>query len=323
MRSLPPVFAPWSLRSGIAVSGPGPTRRALLRGLLAAGAGFVLRPLPDASAAVPAALEDLPPPGSPTIAGILRRQRLRAALLVGFAPFASIGPDTDEVLALAAADPPPVRKATDGRKLIGLDADLAAAVAQVLGVRLELTPVERFDDLFMPLGRGDVDLALGGISRTAARAISLAFSSPYLTSGQEVLCLDERRFQTLHEVNSPAIRVGVRDGSTGEAFARRDLARSTLRVYPRMRDVFQGFASREVDVCVTDGLVGRDFALRRKLTIYSVERRRVTSEAMAMVARQGDPDFVSFLSLLIRDLRQSGEFMRLARRYNPWLRVDR
>jgi hypothetical protein len=42
-----------------------------------------------------------------------------------------------------------------------------------------------------------------------------------------------------------------------------------------------------------------------------------------MATRQGDGDFVEFLSLFIREMRQSGEFMRLARRYNPWLRVDR
>ena len=125
-------------------------------------------------------------PGSPTLSAIKQRQRLRVALLIGSAPFASLGADAAEVRALVATDPPPLHAAVGGRNVVGLDADLAAAVAQLLGVGLELWPVERFEGLYTPLGRGEVDLALGGLSRTAARATVLAFSMPYLTSGQEV-----------------------------------------------------------------------------------------------------------------------------------------
>ena len=89
-----------------------------------------------------------------------------------------------------------------------------------------------------------------------------------------------------------------------------------------MADLFVGLARHEVDVVIADGLVGRDF-LRRKLPLFSVERRRVTTETIAIAARQGDGDFVEFLSLFIRELRQTGEFMHLARRYHNWLRVDR
>jgi polar amino acid transport system substrate-binding protein len=269
------------------------------------------------------AAENLPPPGSPTLLAIKQRQRLRVALLIGSAPFASVGADAAEVLALAPADPPPVHPATGGRIVVGLDADLVAAVAQLLGVGLELSPVERFDALFAPLARGEVDLALGGISRTATRATAVAFSLPYLTAGQEVFVLEERRFASLFEVNQPAVQVGVREGSTGQVFALRDLSRAHLRVFARPAEMFAALSQRQIDACVIDGPVGRDFALRRKLPLHSVEKRRVTSEALAIAARQGDSDFVEFLSLFIRELRQSGEFMRLARRYNQWLRVDR
>ena len=269
------------------------------------------------------AAENLPPPGSHTLSAIKGRQRLRVALLIGSAPFASVGADAAEVRALAATDPPPLHPATGGRIVVGLDADLAAAAAQLLGVGLELWPVDRFDALFTPLARGEVDLALGGISRTAARATAVAFSIPYLTSGQEVFGLEERHFLSLHEVNQPAIRLGVREGATGQSFAQRNLSRAHLRAFPTTAEMFTALSQHSIDACVADGPVGRDFALRRRLALSSVEKRRVTSEAIAIAARQGDSDFVEFLSLFIRELRQTGDFMRLARRYNQWLRVDR
>lgn len=298
------------------------SRRNFLRGLasLAAGAG-ALPLLPGRGAAL--ASESLPTPGSPTLAAIKQRQRLRAAVLVGSAPFASMDHNALEVRALAAADPPPLHPATGGHQVVGLDVDLAAAAAKLLGVQLEVCPVSQFDALFDMLGRRDADIALGGLSRTAARATALAFSLPYLTSGQELFTLEERRFASLAEVNKPEVRLGVRDGATGQGFALRELGRAHLCVFPSIAELFAGLFRHEVDVVVADGPIGRDFALRRKVTLFSVEKRRVTTESIAIAARQGDGDFVEFLSLLIHEMRQTGEFMRLARRYQHWLRVDR
>lgn len=289
-----------------------------------AAAGLRVLPWPDADLCPAAqATEVLPTPGSPILSGIKRRHRLRVGLLTGSAPFASMDQNAHEVRQLAAADPPPLHPATGGHLIVGLDADLAAAAAQLLGVELDLCPFNQFDTLFDYVGRGEVDMALGGLSRTARRASALAFSLPYLTSGQEVFVLEERRFASLLEVNQPAVRVGVREGATGQSFALRDLSRAHLCTYPSVAELFQGLARHEIDVAIADGPVGRDFALRRKLPLYSVERRRVTTESIAIATRQGDGDFVEFLSLLIRELRQSGEFMRMARRYHHWLRVDR
>ncbi len=299
------------------------SRRNFLRGLGGLAGGASALTAAGRRGGVALAGENLPPPGSPTLAAIKQRQRLRAAVLVGSAPFASMDENALEVRALASADPPPLHPATGGHQVVGLDADLAAAAAKLLGVELALYPVSQFDALFDMLSRREADIALGGLSRTAARATALAFSLPYLTSGQELFVLEDRRFATLAEVNRPEVRLGVREGATGQAFALRELGRAHLCVFPSIAALFSGLWQRQVDVVVADGPVGRDFALRRKQTLFSVEKRRVTTESIAIAARQGDGDFVEFLSLLIRELRQTGEFMRMARRYHHWLRVDR
>lgn len=57
--------------------------------------------------------------------------------------------------------------------------------------------------------------------------------------------------------------------------------------------------------------------------LYSVERRRFTSEAIAIAMRQGDPDWTSYVSLVIRESKANGTFQKLAHRYNTWLRTER
>jgi ABC-type amino acid transport substrate-binding protein len=54
-----------------------------------------------------------------------------------------------------------------------------------------------------------------------------------------------------------------------------------------------------------------------------LEGRRVTDEPFAFAARQADPDFKAWLDLFIRKLRTSGDFHKMAARYNAWFRAER
>jgi ABC-type amino acid transport substrate-binding protein len=190
---------------------------------------------------------------------------------------------------------------------------------------LELHVVDSFGALFEPLGRGDVELAMSGITRTLERAKSLAFSQPYLVSGQELLTKDITRFPTLDAVNRGGVRVGCKRGTTGESFARGTLSSVTLVPFPNSDDLFRALEANAVDAAIADALVGRDMTIRGKVTtpLHAVGGRRLTSESICMAARQGDADWTDYLSLVIREMKTSGRFHRLVRRYNPWLRMQR
>lgn len=243
----------------------------------------------------------------------------------GFAPFVIAGSEVDSFLSLIPEDRPTPRTAVDGRRVVGLDVDLAWELAEALGVSMEFVLVGRFDELFGALGRSDVDVVLSGVTRTLARARSLSFSQPYLISGQEVYVRDGARFATLESVGKTGVKVGAKQGTTGEGFVRETLSGATCVPHPDSDSLFAALESGAIDAAVADGLVGRDMILRKKVktALVSVEARRVTSEAISMVARQGDTDWTDYLSLLVRETRNNGRFHRLAHRYNAWLRAER
>ena len=144
-------------------------------------------------------------------------------------------------------------------------------------------------------------------------------------SGQEVYVIDAARFVSLDAVSKPGVRVGAKQGTTGEAFARESLAAASLVGYPNSDALFTALDARAIDAAVADGLVGRDMILRKKVRapLVSVERRRVTSESIAIAVRQGDTDWTDYVSLVLRESRSAGRFHRMARRYNAWLRAER
>lgn len=267
----------------------------------------------------------LPPPTSPTLRAILEAKKVRVGVSPGFAPLVVANGSADELIALIGADPPERRTAIDGTELAGLDVDLAQEIAAALGATLEIRIVDSFGKIFEPLGRGDVDLAISGITRTLERARSLSFSQPYLVSGQELLAKDAHRFASVNAVNRSGVKVGCKRGTTGESFARGTLPAATLVPFPDSNELFRAVESNGVDVAIADALVGRDMVIRKRVTtpLHAVGGRRLTSESICIATRQGDADWTDFLSLVIRELKTSGQFHRLVRRYNPWLRMQR
>src|SRR5690606_25045770 len=96
----------------------------------------------------------------------------------------------------------------------------------------------------------------GGISVTPERAALAAFSSAYHAGGKTAIvrCGDEERLDTIEEINRPSVRVIVNPGGTNERFAREQLARAQLRVFPDNRGVFAEIVGRRADVMVTDDI---------------------------------------------------------------------
>lgn len=268
---------------------------------------------------------ELPVPESPTLRRIRQTGTLRVAMSAGSAPFVMADADAEGLRTLTQPDPSPLAEAIDGRKLAGLDVDLALLLATELGVKLAITLVPRFDAVFEALGKGEVDAAFAGITRTVPRAAALSFSQAYIVSGQEIMVRDDTRFATLKTVQQAGVRVGAKRGTTSEVFAKATLAPAEISSFATGKELFGALDEGRIDAAVADGFVGRDAAVQKLVhsKLFSVERRRFTSESIAVAMRQGDPDWTTYVSLVIRESKANGTFQKLAHRYNTWLRTER
>lgn len=121
---------------------------------------------------------------------------------------------------LSGAQPPLNMKDRQG-ELVGLDVDLATALADAMDLELEL--IERpFADLIPGLERGDFDLVISNMTITPARNAEVAFAGPYLISGATLLTRKElaATFESDDAIDSAERTFGVRSGSTSEALLR-------------------------------------------------------------------------------------------------------
>lgn len=259
-----------------------------------------------------------------TLTALAARRPLRVGMHAGMAPFVVAGAEAGEMRRLLGERAPPLRAARDGRSLCGLDVELVAEAARLLGVPLEITLVERFEDLLPGLRRGDYDVVLSGLTRTLDRALTVSFTDAYFTSGLEVLARDPARFPSLDSLRRPDVRIAVHTGTTDESFARQRLAGATIVALPDDAGVFRAMDDPRIDAVVIDAVSARDAVVRgrAKASLGRVEGRRFTAERFAMAVRQGDPEWLGWLNLFLEEMKSSGAFHRLAARFNPWFRIE-
>ena len=134
--------------------------------------------------------------GQTGLAEIRRRGTLRVGLDASFPPFETVD---------AAGN------------IIGLDADIARAIAADLGVRAEFVNIG-FDGLYDALKIGRVDVVISGLPIDPLRTRDVAYSTPYFNAGQ-MLVTTRADVQSVADVAGKT--VAVEWGSMAELAARK------------------------------------------------------------------------------------------------------
>ncbi len=138
------------------------------------------------------------------------------ALVLVFAFAACDKPAEKEVLTMGTnAAFPPYEMVDDNNNVIGIDAEIAAAVAEKLGMELEIKDMA-FDSLLTAVGSGSVDVVLAGMTVTPERAEAVNFSDSYATGIQVVIVTEDSAIATIDDLEGK--KIGVQSGTTGDIY---------------------------------------------------------------------------------------------------------
>jgi Na+/H+-dicarboxylate symporter/ABC-type amino acid transport substrate-binding protein len=127
-----------------------------------------------------------------------------------------------------------------GGELVGMDVELANALARDLGVGVRFFQVT-FEEMRGALSQGTSDIAMSGVVVTADRAADLLFSSPYLDETLAFVTRDHLRdrFRTWGSINElGAVRIGVPDSPTFVQAVKARAPRVEVVPLRRMEDLF-------------------------------------------------------------------------------------
>lgn len=120
------------------------------------------------------------------------------------------------IMSTNAEFPPYIMTADDGG-YEGIDAEIAQAIAQKLGLELVIDDMA-FNASLTAAQNGESDFAMGGISVTEDRLAVMDFSDSYATGVQVVIVTEDSPIQTLDDLAN-AQMIGTQADTTGYIYA--------------------------------------------------------------------------------------------------------
>lgn len=194
---------------------------------------------------------------------------------------------------------PYVMKGSDGG-LIGSEVDVATRVAKDMGIAPEFKLYE-WDKLIPALQKGDVDIVVSGLSITPQRALQVYFSDPYANSGISIATNIKltAEFQSLADLNSAQIAIGVIGGTVSEQVAHEIFDKASIKLFNEEAKAEDALVKGLIHAYVRSEPEPRFLALRHPKEIDVPITKPLLATREAFAVRRGDNDFINFLNAWI------------------------
>lgn len=168
----------------------------------------------------------------------------------------------------------------EGDQIVGIDAEIAGAIAEKLGLELVIEDME-FDSIIEAVKSGKADMGLAGMTVTPERMESVDFTVSYATGIQVVIVTEDSDITSVDDLFAEGANhvIGVQRNTTGDSFTTGDIEDAglgTVDRYSKGADAVQALLTGKVDCVVIDNepakaYVAETTGLKILDTEYAVE----------------------------------------------------
>jgi ABC-type amino acid transport substrate-binding protein len=242
-----------------------------------------------------------------------------AILIAGCATHDEPAPVARPPLRVATAPDYPPLTFKRGDRLVGVEADLAQQLAMELG--RPLTFVEReFQQLIPTLLAGDADIIMSGMSITEARRVRVDFTEPYLNNGLLAMmrAKDKEKFDTKEEILSATERIGVKHGTTGDAFVQQRIPDAIRVAFQTPSDAAWELRNHRVSLFIHDGY-SIAWLVSENEADFAAMWTPLTEEYLAWAVRRQDADLRHAANAMLARMKEDGTLTNIIRRWLPYM----
>ena len=141
----------------------------------------------------------------------------------------------------------------EGDKIVGIDAEMAAAIADKLDMKLVIDDMD-FDAIITSVQSGKSDMGMAGMTVTEDRLKSINFSDSYATGIQSVIVPEGSKIKTVDDLSADGAKylIGTQKGTTGDIYAEDDFGAERVMKYASGNEAVQALVTGKVDCVIID-----------------------------------------------------------------------
>ncbi len=228
-----------------------------------------------------------------------------------------------EIIVGTAGNMPPLNMTTKEGEVIGLEPDMAQAIANAMGVKLRLETMP-FSELLPSLEEGKIDMIMSGMTITSRRNLKVAFVGPYFKSGKAFLTKNKTiaAVDDNTEINSPDVRLAALKGSTSQLFVETVLFNTTLVAVKDYDEGVDLVIRDEVHALVADYPICAISVVRYPNKGLMSVNTPFTYEPLGIAMPSNDPHLVNWTENFLNSLKGSGALKQLKKQWfenHSWL----
>lgn len=141
----------------------------------------------------------------------------------------------------------------DGDKIVGIDAEMAAAIADKLDKKLVIDDMD-FDAIITSVQTGKSDMGMAGMTVTEERLQSISFSDSYAQGIQVVIVPEDSKITSVDDLfaDGATYLIGTQKGTTGDIYAEGDFGADRVMKYASGNEAVQALVTGKVDCVIID-----------------------------------------------------------------------
>lgn len=200
------------------------------------------------------------------------------------------------------------------QEIIGVDMELAKAIAEELGVELEVQDMV-FSSLLSSLPAHKIDIAIAGIAPTDERKETMDFSDSFLFATQSILILKENAetYQTLESFSGQAM--AAQKSTTQEALIQEMLPDSPLVSLDKVPDCILELKSGNVAGVAVESIVGEQYIIAHD-DIQFADATFDKKKESAIALEKGNEDLLEIINKVIKENQDNGNFDKWVEEYS-------
>ena len=205
---------------------------------------------------------------------------------------------------------PPYEMTTDSGEIEGIDVDTAKAIAEKLGLELQIDDMD-FDAALLSVQQGKADIVMAGVTVTDERKAVMDFSDSYATGIQSIIVPEGSDIASPDDLAGK--KIGTQRGTTGYIYCSDDFGDENVVAYDDGLTAVQALNNGQVDAVVIDNAPAKEFvAANPGLVILDTS---YAEEDYAIGVAKGNTQLLDAINGALEELQDDGTVQSIVDKY--------
>ena len=197
----------------------------------------------------------------------------------------------------------------ENNTIVGIDADIARAIADQMGMELEIQDMA-FDSLIPAIQSGKADFAAAGMTVNEERLRNVDFSETYAEAAQVIIVKEGSAIAAPADLTGK--KIGVQTGTTGDIYAD-DVENAEVQRFNKGMEAVMALTQDKLDAVIIDREPAKVFVKENEgLKILD---EAFTEEEYAIAIKKGNTELLEKMNAAIKELKESGELQKIVDKY--------